>query len=148
MTNLEVFKIKKILCKEDRKKFQELIDDYKKLKEENAQLIVDKYTVGFCKEDNKQTLKESMDNYIPQVEVDNVNHPKHYEGKIECIDAMQEVLGKDGTISFCIGNAFKYIWRCKKKHPTPIEDLEKCRWYINKALELLESEDKDELYRM
>lgn len=140
MTNLEVFKMKKM--------FQELIDDYKKLKEENVQLMADKYTMGFCKEGDKQMLKESMDNYIPQVEVDNVNHPKHYEGKIECINAMQEVLGKDGTISFCIGNAFKYIWRCKKKHPTPIEDLKKCRWYINKALELLESEDKNELYRM
>lgn len=144
MTNLEVFKIKKMLCKEDRKKFQELLDDYKKLKEENAQLIVDKYTMDFCKEDDKLALKEQMDNYIPQVEVDNVNHPKHYEGKIECINAMQEVLGKDGTISFCIGNAFKYVWRCKKKHPTPIEDLKKCRWYINKALELLESEDTDD----
>lgn len=148
MTNWDIIRFKKMLRKEDRKKFQELLDDYKKLKEENAQLMVDKYTMSFCKEDDKQALKEQMDNYIPQVEVDNVNHPKHYEGKIECINAMQEVLGKDGTISFCIGNAFKYIWRCKKKHETPIEDLKKCRWYINKALELLESEDKDELYRM
>lgn len=142
MTNLEVFKIKKMLCKEDGKKFQELIDDYNRLKKENAQLVVDKYTMGFCKEDDKQMFRESMDNYTPQVGVDNVNHPKHYEGKIECINAMQEVLGKDGTISFCIGNAFKYIWRCKKKHETPIEDLKKCRWYINKALELLESEEE------
>ena len=144
MTNWDIIRFKKMLRKEDRKKFQELLDDYKKLKEENAQLMVDKYTMGFCKEDDKQALKEQMDNYIPQVEVDNVNHPKHYEGKIECINAMQEVLGKDGTISFCIGNAFKYIWRCKKKHPTPIEDLKKCRWYINKALELLESEGKND----
>lgn len=144
MTNWDIIRFKKMLRKEDRKKFQELLDDYKKLKEENAQLMVDKYTMGFCKEDDKQALKEQMDNYIPQVEVDNVNHPKHYEGKIECINAMQEVLGKDGTISFCIGNAFKYIWRCRKKHETPIEDLEKCRWYINKALELLESEDKND----
>ena len=73
-------------------------------------------------------------------EVDNVNHPKHYDGNIQCIDAMQEVLGKNGTIGFCVGNAFKYIWRCRKKHETPIEDLQKCRWYINKALELLEGE--------
>ena len=144
MTNWDIIRFKKMLRKEDRKKFQELLDDYKKLKEENAQLMVDKYTMGFCKEDDKQMLKESMGNYIPQVEVDNVNHPKHYEGKIECINAMQEVLGKDGTISFCIGNAFKYIWRCRKKHETPIEDLKKCRWYINKALELLESEDKND----
>lgn len=143
MTNLDIIRFKKMLRKEDRKKFQGWLDDYSRLKEENAQLMVDKYTMGFCKEDDKQMLKESMDNYIPQVEVDNVNHPKHYEGNIECIDAMQEVLGKHGTISFCIGNAFKYIWRCKKKHPTPIEDLKKCRWYIDKALELLESEDKE-----
>lgn len=147
MTNWDIIRFKKMLRKEDRKKFQELLDDYKKLKDEHEKHMVDIYTIDICEEDKKK-LKESMDNYIPQVEVDNVNHPKHYEGKIECINAMQEVLGKDGTISFCIGNAFKYIWRCKKKHPTPIEDLKKCRWYINKALELLESEDKNELYRM
>lgn len=67
---------------------------------------------------------------------DNVNHPAHYEGNIECIDAMLEVLGVTGTIHFCIGNAFKYIWRCRKKHDTPVEDLKKARWYISKALEL------------
>lgn len=72
--------------------------------------------------------------------IDNINHPKHYEGAIECIDAMQEAIGINGVVSFCIGNAFKYIWRCRKKHETPIEDLKKCRWYINKAIELLESE--------
>ena len=143
MTNLDIFRMKKMLYKDDRKKFQELIDDYKKLKDEQNQK-----TLVAISPLLKESLKESMDNYIPKVEVDgegqvdNVNHPKHYEGKIECINAMQEVLDKDGTISFCIGNAFKYIWRCKKKHETPIEDLEKCRWYINKALELLESEEE------
>lgn len=69
--------------------------------------------------------------------VDMVSHPPHYEGNIECIDAMIEVLGKEGVIHFCIGNAFKYIWRCLKKHETPVEDLKKCRWYISKAIELL-----------
>ena len=39
--------------------------------------------------------------------------------------------------------AFKYIWRSRKKHETPNEDLKKCRWYIDKAIELLESEDKE-----
>ena len=73
--------------------------------------------------------------------VDLVNHPPHYEGNIECIDAMQEVLGKEGVIHFCIGNAFKYIWRCLKKHETPVEDLKKCRWYIDKVIELIISED-------
>jgi hypothetical protein len=143
MTNVDAFRFKKMLRKEDRKKFQELLNDYKRLKDEHEKHTIDFYTVDLCEKDKKQMVKDSMNNYIPQVEVDNVNHPKHYEGNIECIDAMQEVLGKHGTISFCIGNAFKYIWRCKKKHPTPIEDLKKCRWYVDKALELLESEDKE-----
>ena len=74
-------------------------------------------------------------------EVDNINHPKHYEGNIECIDAMQEVIGVDGVVNFCIGNAFKYIWRCRKKHKTPIEDLYKCGWYITKAIDLINTKE-------
>lgn len=88
---------------------------------------------------NRFVTQEEIEKEIKKYN-DNINHPKHYEGKIECIDAMQEVLDKKGTISFCIGNALKYIWRCRKKHETPIEDLKKCQWYINKAIELLESE--------
>ena len=33
-------------------------------------------------------------------------------------------------------NAFKYLWRCKKKHDTPEEDVEKAVWYLQKYLEL------------
>ena len=73
--------------------------------------------------------------------IDNINHPKHYEGNIECIDAMQEALGKEGVIYFCMCNAFKYIWRCRKKHETPLEDLKKARWYVGKAIALMETND-------
>ena len=40
--------------------------------------------------------------------VDNVNHPKHYEGScsIECIDAMRFALGDEGLAYFCAGNVF------------------------------------------
>lgn len=72
---------------------------------------------------------------------DPVNHPAHYEGNIECIDAMREVLGTEGLINFCIGNAFKYTWRCKKKHESPVEDLKKVDWYINKAIDLMLEEE-------
>ena len=89
---------------------------------------------------NREVLKQVFGEYIEDP-VDNVNHPKHYEGNIECIDAMREVLGKDGLINFCIGNAFKYTWRCKKKHKSPVEDLKKADWYINKAIELMLEED-------
>jgi hypothetical protein len=68
---------------------------------------------------------------------DNVNHPKHYEsGKFECIDVMCEAIGLENTKGFCLCNAFKYIYRCNKKHQSPVEDVKKAIWYLNKFLEL------------
>jgi len=68
--------------------------------------------------------------------VDNVNHPQHYADScsIECIEAMELFLGREGLAQFCLGNAFKYLWRHKNKNGE--EDLEKARWYLNKAKEL------------
>lgn len=72
-----------------------------------------------------------------ETEPDNVNHPKHYEsGKFECIDVMCEAIGLEDTKGFCLCNAFKYIYRCTKKHSTPVEDVKKAVWYLNKFLEL------------
>lgn len=68
---------------------------------------------------------------------DNVNHPSHYEtGKFECIDVMREAIGLESTKAFCLCNAFKYIYRCNKKHEKPVEDVKKAVWYLNKFLEL------------
>jgi hypothetical protein len=68
---------------------------------------------------------------------DVVNHPHHYEtGKFECIDVMCEAIGLEDTKGFCLCNAFKYIYRCTKKHNTPVEDVKKAVWYLNKFLEL------------
>ena len=70
---------------------------------------------------------------------DMVNHPGHYEtGKFECIDVMCEAIGLEDTKGFCLCNAFKYIYRCTKKHETPVEDVKKAIWYLNKFLELEE----------
>jgi hypothetical protein len=75
---------------------------------------------------------------------DNVNHPSHYEtGKFECIEVMQEVFGTEAVQNFCVCNAFKYLYRHRRKNGK--EDIEKARWYINKYLELKE---KDELKRV
>lgn len=66
---------------------------------------------------------------------DAVNRPSHYApGKIECIDAMIEVYGVDATMDFCVCNAFKYVWRFK--HKNGIEDIKKAIWYLNKYVEL------------
>lgn len=66
---------------------------------------------------------------------DNVNHPSHYEtGKFECIDVMVETLGAEATKNFCVCNAFKYIYRHRRKNG--LEDIQKAIWYLNKAVEL------------
>jgi hypothetical protein len=64
-----------------------------------------------------------------------VSHPSHYAGeKYECIEVMREVFGDEATKNFCLLNAFKYIWRCRKKHESPDEDINKAICYLNKYL--------------
>lgn len=72
-------------------------------------------------------------------EDDAVERPEHYTyGKYECIDVMTEVFGADEVADFCICNAFKYLFRCQHKHETPIEDVKKAVWYLNKYLSINE----------
>ncbi|MCG2344857.1 DUF3310 domain-containing protein [Staphylococcus epidermidis] len=66
---------------------------------------------------------------------DKVNHPSHYSyGDIEIIDFIEQVT-KDykPELSFAIGNAIKYISRANRKNGK--EDLDKARWYLNRAFE-------------
>lgn len=66
---------------------------------------------------------------------DVVNHPSHYEtGKFECIDVMLETQGVSAVKDFCLCNAFKYLYRCKRKNG--LEDIKKAIWYLNKLVEL------------
>lgn len=67
----------------------------------------------------------------PNVELhDNVNHPQHYGGEIECIEYLTSVLrGLSGVEAFCIGNAIKYIHRFPYKRK--LEDLRKAKWYLD-----------------
>lgn len=73
---------------------------------------------------------------------DNVNHPEHYTGKYECLDVMIETQGIDAVLDFCICNAFKYIYRHRKKNG--IEDIKKAKWYIDKYIELVDENEKIE----
>lgn len=63
---------------------------------------------------------------------DPVNHPSHYTtGKIEVIDFIT-----DKKLSFCRGNAVKYIVRAGLKDPKKtVEDLEKAEFYIKREIE-------------
>lgn len=72
--------------------------------------------------------------------METVNHPGHYAGKVECIDAMIDTQGIESVKGFCICNAMKYIWRHNNKNG--VEDIKKSVWYLNKYIELCESDDK------
>lgn len=77
-------------------------------------------------------------------EKDMVNNPPHYaEGtSLECIDAMIIALGIKVVMYFCLGNAFKYLWRHKLKGG--MQDLDKTEWYLNKYLELDSNRGREE----
>ena len=76
-------------------------------------------------------------------EPDLVNHPSHYEtGKFECIEVMEEALGRDVVKGFCIGNAFKYLYRAKRKNG--LEDLKKAQWYLNRVISMEDEDDTKE----
>lgn len=73
---------------------------------------------------------------------DSVNHPDHYtQNGYECIDIMLATQGIDAVKSFCICNAFKYIYRHRNKNH--IEDIKKAIWYLNKFVELEESNNEE-----
>ena len=70
-------------------------------------------------------------------EYDPVNNPQHYtSGKVECIDAMEQIFGRDAVISFAMLNCFKYLWRRKDKDNEE-QDIQKAIWYFDKAKELI-----------
>lgn len=84
----------------------------------------------FTKVDEPFTRKVDM-----QEEQDVVNKPTHYTyGDIEVIDYIEQVT-KDykPELAFAIGNAIKYISRANHKNGK--EDLDKARWYLNRAFE-------------
>ena len=65
----------------------------------------------------------------------NVDHPNHYQSKtgLEVIDVIKSFTSElSGEEAFCIGNAIKYICRYSKKNG--VEDLEKAKWYIDRAI--------------
>jgi len=62
-------------------------------------------------------------------EEDIVNHPKHYELlKPEPIEVIE-----NWRLNFFAGNVLKYLARYRFKG-TPITDLEKARWYLDRLI--------------
>lgn len=121
--------------------FNYAIDDAKEV----SYVIVDRKENERIKENlqsqHKMILelnKANCENCDDEEVVDNVNHPSHYTGRYECIDVMQDVFGDEATDNFCLCNAFKYIWRARKKNE--LEDVKKAVWYLNKYIEEAEKD--------
>lgn len=70
-------------------------------------------------------------------EYDYIN-PNHYKnGGMEVIEMMESIWGTKALIAHCEMTAFKYRMRVGLKPDQPIErDLEKAKWYEDKAKEL------------
>ena len=81
---------------------------------------------------------------ISHAKYDHIN-PSHYQQfSQETIDMMIKIWGRDFVAAYCEINAFKYKIRMGEKPDQPIErDLEKAKWYLDKAKKLREAKQMD-----
>lgn len=71
---------------------------------------------------------------------DPVNHPSHYTG----FSNGAEVIDITEHLSFCRGNAVKYLARSGRKDPAAeIQDLEKARWYIEREINHIKNNSEE-----
>ena len=70
-----------------------------------------------------------------------VDHPDHYGGGDNPYEAIKVI--EAWELGFCLGNAVKYISRAHKKG-TPLQDLKKAAWYLEREILNLEEKKKDE----
>ena len=73
---------------------------------------------------------------------DPVNHPAHYTGRVECIEAIES--GVEGLPPFqavLVANMIKYLWRFHRKGK-PVEDLKKAQWYLDQLIKKVEVGDE------
>jgi len=127
-----------------------------------------KLKLGICKDSidvSKDILKTPLIQYAfisekPSINVDAVNHPKHYTSDPSGVEAIAICRHRN----FNVGNAIKYLWRaglkdrveitekpqealefCRRsiKHSNKqIEDLNKAIWYIKDEIKRLGGETK------
>lgn len=75
-----------------------------------------------------------------QNEEEQVNKPRHYTaGGVETIDFIEAK-----QLGYHLGNVVKYISRAGIKSHSPLTDIRKAKWYLDRYLETLE---KDAGYR-
>tara|TARA_R110002020_G_scaffold467431_1_gene690967 strand:+ start:259 stop:525 length:267 start_codon:yes stop_codon:yes gene_type:complete len=75
---------------------------------------------------------------MPDKKPDKIN-PPYYRKTIEVTDFIIAY-----ALDFLEGNIVKYIARYKDKHKDGLEDLYKCRWYLDKLIEEKEREQNSD----
>jgi hypothetical protein len=83
-----------------------------------------------------EDLSGKVQEYVERVrdvmaDADMVNHPPHYTSHpsgVECIQITEHM-------NFCLGNAFKYLFRRAKKHEDETVDMLKALWYVNHEIQ-------------
>lgn len=70
---------------------------------------------------------------------DFVNHPPHYQGTIECIDAIEASMSAEAFKGSLKANVIKYVWRYEAKGG--LESLQKAQWYLNRLIATIEAEE-------
>jgi len=70
---------------------------------------------------------------------DFVNHPPHYQGAIECIDAIEASMSAEAFKGSLKANVMKYVWRYETKGG--VESLQKAQWYLNRLISTIEAEE-------
>ena len=83
--------------------------------------------------DHHEMMKRERDRYVPNP--DPVSQPTHYThgGDIECIDAIDAMLGREGSFKYYEGTILKYLWRWR--HKGGVESLRKLRWFVDRLIE-------------
>lgn len=82
----------------------------------------------------------SSSNVVPEPAqaVDPVTRPSHYQGAIECIDAIRAQLPPGAYEGFLRGQVSKYMWRLGRKGPA-LDDARKALWYLERLKRELEA---------
>jgi len=72
---------------------------------------------------------------------DPVNNPTHYKGHngVDCITAMEAMVGPAGFAAHLRCQVLKYLWRYEDKG-NPVQDLNKARFYLDRLIELSEDD--------
>ena len=73
---------------------------------------------------------------VRRVKAERIDHPAHYGGADDPYEAIKVI--EAWGLGFHLGNTVKYISRAGKKNDL-VEDLKKARWYLDRAIWMIES---------